>query len=99
ALSPMSFEKVDTNKFRSLYLCRWVAEMGGAYIPALLGADEAAVEMFLEGRIGFLDIVNVVEDVLSMLSLPDPENIEQVLSTISWAYQKGKEVYKRYARA
>jgi 1-deoxy-D-xylulose-5-phosphate reductoisomerase len=99
ALSPMSFEKVDTNKFRSLYLCRWVAEMGGAYIPALLGADEAAVEMFLEGRIGFLDIVHVVEDVLSMLSLPDPENIEQVLSTISWAYQKGKEVYKRYARA
>lgn len=98
-LSPMSFEKVDTNKFRSLYLCRWVAEMGGAYIPALLGADQAAVEMFLEGKIGFLDIVHVVEDVLSMLSLPDPENIEQVLSTISWAYQKGKEVYKRYARA
>ncbi|MEZ0361682.1 MAG: 1-deoxy-D-xylulose-5-phosphate reductoisomerase [Hydrogenobacter sp.] len=95
-LSPISFEQVDREKFKALYLCRWVAEMGGAYIPALVGADEAAVEMFLKGKIGFLDIANLVEDVLSMLNLPDPENIEQLLYIISWAYEKVKEVSERY---
>ncbi len=96
-LSPISFEQVDREKFRALYLCKWSAQMGGAYIPALVGADQAAVEMFLEGHIKFLDIVRVVEDVLSMVSLPEPQNIEQVLNTINWAYQKAKEVSLRYA--
>ncbi|MGB9874308.1 MAG: hypothetical protein ACPLRS_05000 [Hydrogenobacter sp.] len=53
--------------------------------------------MFLEGHIKFLDIVRIVEDVLSMLSLPEPQNIEQVLNTINWAYEKGKEVSLKYA--
>jgi 1-deoxy-D-xylulose-5-phosphate reductoisomerase len=96
-LSPMSFEQVDREKFRALYLCKWSAQMGGAYVPALVGADQAAVEMFLKGRIKFLDIVRVVEDVLSMLSLPEPRNLEQVLSTINWAYERGKEVSLKYA--
>lgn len=96
-LSPMSFEQVDREKFRALYLCIWSAQMGGVYVPALVGADQAAVEMFLKGYIKFLDIVRVVEDVLSMLSLPEPQNIEQVLSTINWAYEKGKEVSLKYA--
>jgi 1-deoxy-D-xylulose-5-phosphate reductoisomerase len=96
-LSPMSFEQVDREKFRALYLCKWSAQMGGAYVPALVGADQAAVEMFLKGRIKFLDIVRVVEDVLSMLSLPEPQNLEQVLSTINWAYERGKEVSLKYA--
>ncbi|SNZ16473.1 1-deoxy-D-xylulose-5-phosphate reductoisomerase [Hydrogenobacter hydrogenophilus] len=96
-LSPISFEQVDREKFRALHLCKWSAQMGGAYIPALVGADQAAVEMFLEGHIKFLDIVRIVEDVLSMLSLPEPQNIEQVLNTINWAYQKGKEVSLKYA--
>jgi 1-deoxy-D-xylulose-5-phosphate reductoisomerase len=96
-LSPMSFEQVDREKFRALYLCKWSAQMGGAYVPALVGADQAAVEMFLKGCIKFLDIVRVVEDVLSMLSLPEPQNLEQVLSTINWAYERGKEVSLKYA--
>jgi 1-deoxy-D-xylulose-5-phosphate reductoisomerase len=96
-LSPMSFEQVDREKFRALYLCKWSAQMGGAYVPALVGADQAAVEMFLKGYIKFLDIVRVVEDVLSMLSLPEPQNLEQVLSTINWAYERGKEVSLKYA--
>jgi 1-deoxy-D-xylulose-5-phosphate reductoisomerase len=96
-LSPMSFEQVDREKFRALYLCKWSAQMGGAYVPALVGADQAAVEMFLKGCIKFLDIVRVVEDVLSMLSLPEPRNLEQVLSTINWAYERGKEVSLKYA--
>ncbi len=95
-LSPITFESVDREIFRAVYLCRWVAQMDGAYVPALLGADEAAVEMFLSGQIGFLDIVRVVEDVLSQVSMPDPNTLNQTLEIVKWAYSKGKDVAKSY---
>mgnify|MGYP001770641488 CR=1 FL=1 len=93
-LSPITFEKVDTERFRSVSLCRWVATMGGAYPAVLVGADQSAVELFLEGKIGFLDITHLVEEVLSLVSLPEPQRIEDVLYAIDWAYKKGKELAK-----
>ncbi len=91
-LSPITFERVDTEKFRSIPLCKWVALMGGVYPAVLVGADQIAVELFLQGRIGFLDIVNLVEEVLSSVNLKDPENLEDVLYAIDWAYRKGMEL-------
>lgn len=91
-LSPIEFERVDTEKFRSIALCKWVALMGGVYPAVLVGADQIAVELFLQGRIEFLDIVNLVEDILSSVSLKDPENIGEVIEAIQWAYTKGREL-------
>ncbi len=91
-LSPITFERVDTEKFRSIPLCKWVALMGGVYPAVLVGADQIAVELFLQGRIGFLDIVNLVEEILSSVSLKDPQSLEDVLSAIDWAYKKGLEL-------
>lgn len=91
-LSPINFEKVDTEKFRSIPLCRWVALMGGSYPTLLVGADQIAVELFLEGRIGFLQIVELVEEILSLASFKEPQSLEEVLNLINWAYEKGKEL-------
>ena len=99
-LSPVSFEEVDTDKFRSLYLARWAGEMGGVYVPVLLGADEEAVELFLEGRIGFLDIVELIERTLSEVNIEDPEDIDEILDAIEWARRKLRDIYEReYAEA
>ena len=43
-------------------------KMGGAAPAALNAADEIAVEAFLSGRIGFLDIPAAIESVLDLLS-------------------------------
>ncbi len=91
-LSPITFEALDREKFRSVSLCKWVALMGGVYPAVLVGADQAAVELFLEGRIGFLDIVSLVEEVLSQVSLPEPKKLEDILEAIDWAYRKGREL-------
>ena len=91
-LSPITFERVDTEKFKSIPLCKWVALMGGIYPAVLVGADQIAVELFLRGRIGFLDIVNLVEEVLSYVNLKDPQSLEDVLYAIDWAYKKGLEL-------
>ncbi len=99
-LSPISFEEVDTEKFRSLYLARWAGEMGGVYIPVLLGADEEAVRLFLEGRVGFLDVVELIEKALSEVDIGDPVSIDEVLQAVEWGRKKVREIYEReYAEA
>lgn len=95
SLSPISFEEVDTDKFRSLYLARWAGEMGGAYIPVLLGADEEAVHLFLEGKIGFLEIVDLIERALSEIVLDEPRSLEDLLETIHIARVKVRDIYER----
>lgn len=100
SLSPVSFEDVDTEKFRALYLARWAGEMGGVYVPVLVGADEEAVSLFLEGKIGFLNIVDLIEKTLSEVNVPDPKSVEEILEAIDWARRKVREIYEReYAGA
>lgn len=91
-LSPINFEKVDTNKFKSLSVCRGVALMGGIYPSVLVGADQIAVELFLGGRIGFIDIVDLVEEILALVTLKEPQSFEDVLFAVQWAYNKGREL-------
>ncbi|MFP3915956.1 MAG: 1-deoxy-D-xylulose-5-phosphate reductoisomerase, partial [Actinomycetota bacterium] len=56
----LRFEEPDRSAFPALDLAYRVGEMGGAAPAALNAADEVAVAAFLEGRIGFLDVVSVV---------------------------------------
>ncbi len=61
ALSKLTFEEPDAETFSLLPLAYYAIEMDGV-IPAVLNAsDEVAVHAFLEGKIGFVDIFNIVE--------------------------------------
>ncbi len=93
--SPLEFEEVDTEKFRSLYLARWAGEMGGVYLPVLVGADEEAVSLFLKGDIGFLQITDIIEEVLGSVNLPDPRSVEDVLEAIEWARRRAREIARK----
>ncbi len=64
-LQTLEFERPDTETFRLLALAREAGERGGTYPCAYNAANEVAVQAFLEGRIGFLDIAAAVEDVLA----------------------------------
>jgi 1-deoxy-D-xylulose-5-phosphate reductoisomerase len=60
-----------------------------------MGADERAVELFLEERISFDKIVPLVEEVLSSVSIRDPETIEEIIQAVEWGYKKVDEVLGR----
>ena len=64
ALGALTFERPDEVLFPALRLARDALRTGGVAPAALNAANESAVEAFLAGRIGFLDIAAVVEDVL-----------------------------------
>ncbi len=60
----LSFREVDHARYPALGLVRRCLERGGTACCALNAANEVAVEAFLAQRIGFLDIVPLVEGVL-----------------------------------
>ena len=62
---PLSFHAVDFNRFLSLQLAYDALRAGQSYPLVYNGANEAAVEAFCSGRIGFLDIERVVDYTLS----------------------------------
>jgi len=64
-LQTLEFQEPDTETFRLLALAREAGEKGGTFPCAYNAANEVAVQAFLEGRLGFLDIAAVVEDVLA----------------------------------
>ena len=61
----LEFHEPDAETFRMLPLAREAGIKGGTYPCAYNAANEVAVQAFLEGRIGFLDIARAVEDVLA----------------------------------
>lgn len=56
----LSFGPVDWEKFECLKLAMEAARVGGTLSVVMNAADEVAVELFLQGKIGFLDIARVV---------------------------------------
>ena len=61
ALGKLTFYPPDREAFPCLELCREALRRGGLVPAAANGANEQAVSLFLEGKIGFLDIPRLVE--------------------------------------
>jgi 1-deoxy-D-xylulose-5-phosphate reductoisomerase len=64
SVGTLSFEPVDEEAFPALRLAREAALAGGTAPCTLNAANEVAVHAFLEERLGFLDIAEVIEGVL-----------------------------------
>lgn len=64
----LTFEAPDERRFAALALARHALKTGAAATAALNAANEVAVEAFLQGRLGFLDIPRLVEETLAALA-------------------------------
>jgi 1-deoxy-D-xylulose-5-phosphate reductoisomerase len=77
-VGPLEFDAPDLERFPALRIAKSALIAGGAAPAAMNGADEIAVAAFLDGRIGFLDIAEVVEETLTRMDrqnlLRPPEN-------------------------
>jgi len=79
-LKRLDFEKASTRRFPCLRLAREALKKGGAWPCALNAADEVAVAAFLEKRLGFSGIPEVIERVLSRTPKVKFESMEDVLA-------------------
>jgi 1-deoxy-D-xylulose-5-phosphate reductoisomerase len=81
-----SFEEPRDDVFRCLPLAIEAGRAGGAYPVALNAANEVAVQAFLDGRIRFLRIADVIEEVLE--AVPDfgmMQSMEAIEAVDGWA--------------
>jgi 1-deoxy-D-xylulose-5-phosphate reductoisomerase len=86
-----TFEEPRNELFRCLPLAVEAGRAGGAYPVALNAANEVAVEAFLERRIGFLHIAEVIEEVLE--AVPDfgaMHSLEAISSADAWTREEAK---------
>jgi 1-deoxy-D-xylulose-5-phosphate reductoisomerase len=84
AFSGLTFTKPDLDKFRCLSLA-YRAINDGESMPAVMNAaNEIAVEAFLNGAIGFLQIAEVIERTMDAHQAHDLKSIEEVLQADSW---------------
>ncbi len=77
-LRTLEFHEPDLETFRMLALGREAGMKGGTYPCAYNAANEVAVQAFLEGRIGFLDIAAAVEDVLGRVDGSPARDLDEL---------------------
>ena len=83
AIGSLTFEPPDEARFPCLSLARQALERGGAMPTVLNAANEVAVEAFIEGRIGFLDIPRIVQKACDIAVPRDkgpPFSIEEAIA-------------------
>jgi len=98
-LRHLDFCPPDMVKFPCLRLAYEAAEAGGAKTIALNAADEVAVAAFLEERIGFDEIPQIVEEVMSATPARKLESIHIVLSLDAEARQLAADMVQQRSRS
>jgi 1-deoxy-D-xylulose-5-phosphate reductoisomerase len=96
-LRRLDFEKVSSRRFPSLRLAREALRKKGAYPCAFNAADEVAVEAFLDQRLPFAGIAEVIERVLDRTPRIKMGAISDVLAADSEARRMASEEVERVA--
>jgi len=84
-LSTLDFEEPDTQRFPALSLSISAASAGAGAPVVLNAANEIAVDAFLQGKIGFTDISDLLQEVMAALVFGEPDTIDDVIHLDSLA--------------
>ncbi len=90
-MGPLTFEAPQMEKFPCLGLAFKALEMGGTATTVLNAANEVAVEAFLQGRIPYLKISEIISEVLNELGGQEMESLDDVLRADALARLKAQE--------
>ena len=88
----LTFEALDRVRFPAVDLAYEAARKGDTYPAVLNAANEIAVEAFLARRLGFLDIVGVVEAVLADHDPASAHELDAVIEADAWARARAGEI-------
>ena len=78
---PLVFSKPDMDAFPCLALARACAKASGTACPVMNGANEAAVALFLDNRIGFYDIYDLVSGAVDAIPFIAEPTLEEILES------------------
>ncbi|MXQ07214.1 1-deoxy-D-xylulose-5-phosphate reductoisomerase [Alphaproteobacteria bacterium GH1-50] len=90
-IGQLTFRAPDEARYPALGLARWVMEEGGLAGAVFTAAKESALDGFIAGRIGFLDMAAVVADVIEKMSGDGLGKAAITLDTVAEADQMARE--------
>lgn len=77
-IGKLHFEKLDHTRYKALALAYAAGKEGGTMPAAMNAANEVAVSLFMQGKIGFLEIDNIVERVMDTHKTISKPNLEMI---------------------
>jgi 1-deoxy-D-xylulose-5-phosphate reductoisomerase len=83
----MTFEKPDTDTFRGLALATKAGKVGGSLPTVFNAANERAVKLFLEEKISFLGIYELIEECMDKHSIIANPSLDDILETEAAVYR------------
>lgn len=81
----LTFEKPDMDTFKCLSLAYRAIKTGGTMPTVMNGANEMAVAAFLENKIGFLDIADIIEKTMMSYNVKYDYTVEDLVEADKWA--------------
>jgi 1-deoxy-D-xylulose-5-phosphate reductoisomerase len=97
AAGSLTFERPDPERFPALRIARAALRAGGTAPAVLNAANEVAVRLFLDGRIGFLSIAALIETVLGRVAATAAEDLDTVLAADAEARRVAEEETRSFA--
>ena len=94
-IGKLSFGKPDKKRFRCLDLALDAGKIGESMPAILNGANEIAVNAFLEGKIGFLQIPQIIEKTMEKHEAIPINSIEQAIEADQWAQSMAKKILEK----
>ena len=90
----LHLEPVDYEKFPCLALAYTAAEVGGTLPTVLSSADEIVVQAFLDEKIGFMDIPNILQIVMDRHDTEPKPCLDNILAADQWAKSTAQELIR-----
>ena len=94
-LGSLTFEKIDLSVFPCLQLALAAGKKGGTSPAVLCAADEMAVELFLEKRIDFCQISEIISNTLGLHQNIDNPTLREILEADMWARDTASEILSK----
>lgn len=91
-IGTLSFMKPDTTRFPCIDLAIKAAQIGGSMPAVLNGANEVAVDLFLKGKIGFLEIPEVIGKTMKAHEPFGIDSIDAVMEADAWSREAGRRL-------
>ncbi|OBZ94416.1 1-deoxy-D-xylulose 5-phosphate reductoisomerase [Pararhizobium polonicum] len=99
-LSRLDFEAPDEERFPALRLARLAMQRGGAQAAILNAAKEVALEAFIGGRTGFLQMAEITEAVMeAMIAITPSSTMDDVFAVDDEARRMARAIVERDAAA
>lgn len=86
-LGKLDFEKPDTDTFYGLALAYEAGRRGGSLPTVFNAANERAVQLFLERKIGYLEIPEIIKECMERHKNVEQPSLEEILDTEEGVYE------------